>query len=422
MGLRIAPFDHMTATQESERRETNRRHQDEWVQWLAMEANEVLSVIDRDGTVTYISPAAERLFGWDPAALRGEPVARLFDPEDLRGLGDPRRMRERRRHHRLRCLDASGAWRETVAQVRPVFRTDQREGGIDGVGMVIVMRDVTDELAVWRELRQRSAAVEAQRQELADRLRASDERPLQADRLKDEFLQTISHELRTPLTAILGFSDLLAARGLGQDHPEIDIIRRNGRRLLEMIDDLFVLARAEAGELELEVRPVDVTAVAQRVVEMMRPSASAKRLVLHLHAAKTAIAVADQFAVEAAPRHLVDNAVKFTDEGVVEVSLHSVDKLVRVEVRDSGPGVPAALRDAVFSSFTQADQAMTRRHGGSGIGLTLARRLLELQGGILGLDEHVDGGSVFWFELPGQGGSPGPLSLGQVRESAGFGD
>ncbi|MEA2684560.1 MAG: hypothetical protein QOK05_2888 [Chloroflexota bacterium] len=400
MDLAIQGPAGVTATGEGLRRGRGRRREDEWVQWLAAESNEVLSVIDPAGSVSYVSPGAARLFGWEAQEVMGKPATYLYHPDDLRTLGAPPRPRERRRTLRLRCRHEDGDWRETASIVRPVINPTGGEG-IDGIGMVIISRDVSQDLAARRKLRQREDALEEGRAALAARLATQDGLPSLRERLKEEFLQTISHELRTPLTAILGFSDLLAARGVSDEHPELDIIRKNGRHLLEMVDDMFVLARAEAGELRLEPRLVNVLDSAVRVAQMVRPTAEQKGLSLRLRLPGTVVAAADDVALDIILRHLLVNAVKFTDAGWVEVRADQSDMGVRVTVEDTGQGISPAVRDLVFAPFTQADQSMTRTHGGAGLGLALVRRLVELQGGELGLEPRRGGGSAFWFQLPG---------------------
>jgi PAS domain S-box-containing protein len=389
-----------------ERRADNRRLEDQLLQWLAADAGEVLSVVDKTGALSYVTQSSERLFGWPPSELEGRPAEELFHPDDLRLLGGRQRGGERRNGTRMRCRHRDGSWRTIEARVRPILSTP----GVGPIGLVVFSRDVTEQSAAHRELRQsalRLAEVEAQLVELQDerdRLieRLGDPRAGAgpSDRLKAEFLQTISHELRTPLTAILGFSDLLASDEALKDRSELEIIRRNGRRLLDIVEDMLTVARAESGDLELNLVATNVATTATRLVENNRRQAEQRNLQIRVEAPPQVVALADELALTSILRHLLANAIKFTARGEIVVRVSESDARVRISVEDSGPGVPARAREAIFHDFTQGDQSLTRRHGGIGVGLSLVRRLVALQDGEFGLDDRPGGGAIFWFSLP----------------------
>lgn len=262
------------------------------------------------------------------------------------------------------------------------------------------MASAQDPGADLRALEGRLAEVEKERDRLL-RLVEDQYRDLQqAERLKQEFLQTISHELRTPLTAILGFSDLLGSEPDMAHRDELEIIRRNGHRLLDIVDDMITLARAESGALILEIGPIQLATTAHRVVDFHQALAAMRGLQLSLECPESAVAMADERAVETTLRHLVDNALKFTRTGEVVVTVTVDGPNIKVAVADSGPGVPEDARQRIFQGFTQGDQSVTRRHGGMGVGLAVARRLTQMQQGQYGLDDRPGGGSVFWFSLP----------------------
>jgi signal transduction histidine kinase len=269
---------------------------------------------------------------------------------------------------------------------------------------------VTEQSEAHRELRESSVRLaeiqgqlvelQEERDVLIERLGAQGAATGDADRLKTEFLQTISHELRTPLTAILGFSDLLANDEALENRAELEIIRRNGRRLLDIIEDMLTVARAEAGDLDLTLVPTNVSATVSRVVEAHRRQADQRGLQMWVVAPPEVVAMADELALTSIVRHLLGNALKFTRVGEIVVTVADADGSVRVSVADSGPGVPLGAREAIFRDFTQADQSITRRHGGVGVGLALVRRLVALQHGEFGLHDRPGGGAAFWFSLP----------------------
>ena len=398
----------MAAT--NERRGDNRRLEDQLLQWLAADSGEVLSVVDRMGAISYVTQAAERLFGRPPAELEGRPAEELFHPDDLRRLGGRPRGGERRAGARIRCRHRDGTWRTLEARVRPIVDAP----GVGPIGLVVFSRDVSEMSAAHQELRQtalRLADVEEQltelqseRDRLIERLGDPSAASGPSDRLKAEFLQTISHELRTPLTAILGFSDLLANEEGLRDRSELEIIRRNGRRLLDIVEDMLTVARAESGDLDLRPLPTNIAVTAARVVAGQQRVAELRDLGMRVAGEPTVVAMADELALTSILRHLLSNALKFTARGEIVVRVELADGRARVSVEDTGPGVPERARDAIFRDFTQGDQSLTRRHGGLGVGLSLARRLVALQEGEFGLDDRPGGGSIFWFSLP----LPGP--------------
>ena len=262
------------------------------------------------------------------------------------------------------------------------------------------MASAHDPGADLRALEGRLADVKQERDRLLQLLENQYHDLQQSERLKREFLQTISHELRTPLTAILGFSDLLANEPDMPHKAELEIIRRNGHRLLDIVEDMITLARAESGALTLEIGPMQLATTAHRVVDLHQALARLNGLELRLDCPESVVTMADERAVETTLRHLVDNALKFTRTGDVLVTVTIEGPSVKVAVADTGPGVPEDARQRIFQGFTQGDQSVTRRHGGMGVGLAVAGRLTQMQQGQFGLDDRPGGGSVFWFSLP----------------------
>ncbi|MGI8610355.1 MAG: PAS domain-containing sensor histidine kinase [Candidatus Dormibacteria bacterium] len=340
-----------------------------------------------DGCITFWNPAAERLFGY-PAS---EAIGRL--PHELL-----RSMFRESHEAALQKLHLESRWSGEIMHLNstgdPVWVESSwaliRDQDGSASATMEVHRDVTSQAKLATERDELMVVLERQNRELRE-----------TDKLKTEFLLTISHELRTPLTAILGFADLLAIDSEVSEREELEIIRKNGRRLLAMIEDILTLAQAQAGELKLNPRPANLAAVVTRVVDKARRAATHKGLKVEVAGAgQPAWVLADEVAISHVLRHLVGNAVKFTSAGHVRVTINSEPGRVRVTVEDTGIGVPVEARDLIFEEFRQVDQSMTRRHGGLGLGLTVVRRLLDLQGGALGLEERPGGGSVFWFSLP----------------------
>ena len=340
-----------------------------------------------DSIITFWNSAAERLYGYTAAEAVGR------NSTDLLRTVYPGSAEEAEA-----TLTETGEWSGQLMHLtrsgEPVWVESRwgciKDAGGKPIATLEVNRDITSLAHLASERDELLQVLERQNQELRE-----------TDRLKTEFLLTISHELRTPLTAILGFTDLLVADSDISERDELEIIRRNGRRLLIIIEDILTLAQAQAGRLKLRLQPVNLASVVRRAVEKARPEALARGLDLAMGGTEEAVwATADEVAASHVVRHLLDNAIKFTSAGWVRVVVTPGPDVVRIAVSDTGIGVPEDARRLIFEEFRQADQSMTRRHGGVGIGLTVVNRLVDLQGGTLGHEDRAGGGSTFWFSLP----------------------
>ena len=228
-----------------------------------------------------------------------------------------------------------------------------------------------------------------------------------ASRVKDEFLATVSHELRTPMTAILGWARLLP---LHLDAPErlrqgIEVIERNARHQARLIDDVLDVSRIITGKLRLDFERVDVAGVVGAALDAVSQAAAAKGVDLHVDLDPDLGAVqGDPGRLQQVVWNLAWNAVKFTPAGgAITVSAARVDDAVRVRVADTGHGIDAAFLPHVFDRFRQADSSSTRRHSGMGLGLAIARHLVELHGGAIVAESAGEGkGATFTLTLPTQ--------------------
>jgi PAS domain S-box-containing protein len=220
---------------------------------------------------------------------------------------------------------------------------------------------------------------------------------------KSDFLAFVSHEVRTPLNGVLGTLSLLLDTPLdAEQRAYAETARRSGETLLWTVNELLDLSRIEAGKLELEELAFDPAAPVREVLALQAAAAADKGLKLSasVDAALPARIMGDPRRLRQVMLNLVDNAVKFTACGAVELRLGRDDGRMTVEVRDSGAGIPPALRRRLFRRFQQADAATARRHGGSGLGLMICRRLVALMGGQIGVESEPGRGSVFRFDLP----------------------
>ncbi len=276
------------------------------------------------------------------------------------------------------------------------FERFSRPHQVDGqiAGRVWSYRDVTARRKAESALLDEAAKERAARAEV-DRV----------SHLKDEFLATLSHELRTPLSAILGWSKALLLKRDDDAAVErgLQAIARNATAQARLIDDLLDMNRIVSGKVRLEVQPLDLAQVVEAAIEVVRPSLEAKGIHLQqrLDALPNMIS-GDPTRLQQVAWNLLANAVKFTPRGGrIDVLLQSVESHVELVVRDTGIGIDAAFLPQVFDRFRQADASTTRSHGGLGLGLSIARQLVELHGGSIGAaSEGLHKGATFVVRLP----------------------
>jgi len=265
-----------------------------------------------------------------------------------------------------------------------------------------VARRHVEELSTYVAELQRSEEARGQLLLRAQRARIEAEA---ANRIKDEFLATLSHELRTPLTSLLGWACVL--RGPERDeallNQGLEAIERNARVQAQLIDDLLDVSRIVSGKLHLDVRPLDISSVIQAAINVVRPAADAKQIMLDYSAQPGLGAIsADPARLQQIVWNLLSNAVKFTPyRGSIKVRLEQEGPNAKVTVHDNGLGIEQEFLPSVFDRFRQADSSTTRNFGGLGLGLAIVRHLVELHGGTVWADSEGAGkGATFSAMFP----------------------
>jgi PAS domain S-box-containing protein len=345
-----------------------------------------------DGTITSWNRAAQQMFGYSADEAIGQSVQLLIPAE--------------RQPEEMDILA-----RLSRGEVVPPFETQRRrrDGRLVDVSLSISpIRDAQGRLVgaakIVRDIAPLKQAQEARL--LAQRLEAENRQILEANRLKGQFLANMSHELRTPLNAIIGFGDLLH-RGVvkpesPKHHEYLGHIATSGRHLLQLINDVLDLSKVESGKFEFFPEPVELPGLVAEVIGVLQGAAQRKRIetVVDIDPALGTL-VLDPVRLKQALYNYLSNAIKFTPEnGRVSVSARPEgERHFRLEVADSGIGIALADQGRLFGEFLQLDAGYSKRHQGTGLGLALTRRLVEAQGGSVGVRSTPGLGSVFHLVL-----------------------
>jgi PAS domain S-box-containing protein len=343
-----------------------------------------------DCPIVFANPAFHRITGYPPEEVLGRNCRFLQGPGSAPA--------------------AVAAIRAAVAEARPIDirLVNYRRDGSRFVNELHIspVRDAAGQLlyflGIQHDVTERVKAEEAARR--AQRAEALARRAAErASAEKSDFLAFVSHEVRTPLNGVLGTLSLLLDTPLdAEQRAYAETARRSGETLLWTVNELLDLSRIEAGKLDLEDIAFELAQPVREVLALQAAAAADKglRLTASLDAALPARVMGDPSRVRQVLMNLVDNAIKFTAAGSVEISVRREGARTDFAVRDTGPGISAALRRRLFRRFQQADAGTARRHGGSGLGLMICRRLVGLMGGAIGLESEPGAGSVFRFDLP----------------------
>ncbi len=262
------------------------------------------------------------------------------------------------------------------------------------------------ELKAWADTLEEKVREKTQElTELNESLLASFQKLQEVDRLKDDFLANMSHELRTPLNAVIGFSGLLLQEGpdrLPEDiREDLSIIHQNGRTLLSMIDSILDLSKMEAGKFELDLAEIDPVALVEEVRSLAVGLILDKPVAFVFEPPPFRVRVqGDALRLKQVLMNLVGNAIKFTERGEVRVTITHEDRWLRIAIRDTGIGMSQEEMSRLFRPFQQVDGSITRRFGGTGLGLALAQRLIGLMGGQIRVESEKGRGSTFTVEMP----------------------
>ena len=324
---------------------------------------------------------AEKLYGYTADEAIGQPVGLVIPPEQLVDANaNMDRILSGGRGTTIETTRVTKDGRTLVVAVTlsPVIDATGEITGVAAVG-----RDIT------QQRRDHVSVVEALR-------------------LKSDFMANMNHELRTPLNGVIGVSGLLSETALGDDQREyVKALQVSGAALMAVIDDILDFSKIEAGKLELQDEPFELRTMVENVCSIVALGTSDKNVELtsSIDPSLPTVVSGDAKRIRQVLTNLTNNAVKFTPAGEVAVALtrdHDTANEIqlRFEVRDTGIGIEPDAQQSIFESFAQADSSTTRRYGGTGLGLTIAKQLVTLMGGEIGVHSTPGKGSTFWFTLP----------------------
>lgn len=362
-----------------------------WYRFIIESSDDAIIGKDLDGTIKSWNPGAEMIFGYSAEQAIGQSSLILIPPDKRNEDAEFMQLVQQGKtihHHETRRLRKDGSLIEASVSMAPIFDVSGKL-----IGASKIVRDITEHKQLENTLLEAKHAAES------------------ANQAKSAFISTMSHEIRTPLNAIIGMAYLLHRTALSHDQKEqVDAIQVSSRILLALINDILDLSKIEAGELTLDNHPLILSAVVGELRTMFSVLAEPKGLLLDMPPPETevpAVVEGDETRLRQMLINLINNAIKFTAQGRVSLNIGLISKddaaatvLLRFAVTDTGIGIAPEAQAKLFTPFTQVDPSVTRKYGGSGLGLSIVRRLAEEMGGRVGLESQPAQGSTFWFELP----------------------
>jgi PAS domain S-box-containing protein len=330
---------------------------------------------------------------------------------DYVGMGTDQSLTNAQSLHPEDREASAGNWTHALATGEP-YEIECRVRRSDGeyrwfLARALPLRDREGRITRWfgtcTDIHEQKRNVEL-RERLLIEERAAREEAERNNRMKDEFLATLSHELRTPLNAIVGWAELMKRHHDEETLREgAEVIERNAKIQTQLIEDLLDMSRIVSGKIRLDVKPIDPAVFVEAAVETVTPAAKARNILLIPDIPlRTGLVLGDSGRLQQVIWNLLSNAIKFTPAGgSVRILLRRVDSHIEISVADSGQGIEAQFLPHVFERFRQADATAARRHGGLGLGLAIAKQLVELQGGtVRAQSAGLNQGATFVVSLP----------------------
>jgi PAS domain S-box-containing protein len=371
---------------------------------------DAIIITDEHGVIREFNRAAERIFGWSAEEALGRAIGDIVVPPDLRDRhqkGLERYLETGRSQILGQLLELPAIHRNGHRFPTETIITAIRVEG--RIRFSAFIRDISERKRIAAETQAAREAAEA------------------ASRAKSEFLAMVSHEFRTPMNGIIGLSSLLQGTALdGEQGQFVTGIEGSANRLLALLNEILEFSRAEAGRLAVETTTFDLRTVIDNAADGARVLLGSKPVEVdaRIEGLASDLVVGDPNRIYQILHNLLANSAKFIERGRIDLTVRASDHsprdvpLVRFEISDTGPGIPADLQDRLFEPFEQGKADIARRYGGSGLGLAICRRLVELMQGSIGFVSTSGSGATFWFELPLPRGEALPAETGGTTSLA----
>jgi PAS domain S-box-containing protein len=351
-------------------------------------SHDAISACSLDGVLISWNRGAEKLYGYTAEEAIGQHVAMILPAQE--GDADRANWRRTRRGENVEPFESVRIAKDGREVAVAVTLSPIVDAAGEITGVAAIGRDITHHKQTLTALAETSA------------------KAVEASRLKSQFMANMNHELRTPLNGVIGISSLLLGTALNEAQREyVEALRVSGNALMAVIEDILDFSKIEAGKLELESEPFELRTLVEDVASMVAVSQPERgvEVVSCVDPSLPSNVWGDANRIRQVLTNLANNAVKFTQAGEVDVNVsghHDTAERVhlRFEVIDTGIGIDAGKQESIFESFAQVDGSTTRRYGGTGLGLTIAKQLVAMMGGEIGVRSTPGEGSTFWFTLP----------------------
>ncbi|MFW5753643.1 MAG: PAS domain S-box protein [Marinilabiliaceae bacterium] len=381
---------------------------------IAENVTDIVWITDLEMNPIYVSPSVERVLGITPEDYLKRPISETYPPasvekfqkiltEQLAKEKDPEVDR-----NRAFKLEAERYYADGTIGWDAMSATFLRDENMNPVAIQGVSRDITERVKTEEALQKKNEEYELinkELQQINDELLEAKEKAEESDRLKSAFLANMSHEIRTPMNGILGFAELLKEPELTGDQQQnyISVIEESGARMLSIINDIVDISKIEAGLNKLDIRETNINELIEYIYTFFKPEVEAKGMVLSFKNSlplKESIIYTDREKVYAILANFVKNAIKYSNEGEIEIGYLKKGEWLEFYVQDTGVGIPKERQEAIFERFMQADIDDKMARQGAGLGLSISKAYVEMLGGKIWVESEEGVGSTFYFSLP----------------------
>jgi len=393
----------------SERRQAEKALQESEQKYreLVENANSIILHWTRDGRITFLNKFGQRFFGYAADEIIGRHVIGTIVPviesdgRDLAMLMEQIRLDPVAFEHNINeNMRRNGervwiAWTNRIAQ-----DTQGRVAEILSIGT-----DITELKQAEETIRELNAGLERRVAERTAELAVAMDRAQAADRIKSAFLASMSHELRTPLNSIIGFTGMVLQGLAGplneEQTKQLGMVRGSARHLLDLINDILDISKIEAGQFKIMSENFNLRGSIEKTVQIISPLADKKNILLHSRIKDNISDMrGDQRRVEQIILNLLSNAVKFTDHGEIHLNCYSENGFITLSIEDTGIGIKPENINIIFEAFRQVDTGTARTQEGTGLGLNITKKLVEMMGGSIHVKSEWEKGSIFTVKLP----------------------